>query len=525
MAGGAPYFVPLTQSEKVVVPNHPLERSRPWQTPSGVSQNNLISLSEVEDDASQSVQRVNAGHNSAMFDMLAFDDGGEYLFIPHETPFGAGVTRYHRESDTSQLIFAGNQGGASNNWSADFGAFDPARWTPNQTLIVAEEWAGLGRVVELLKPMATPNDPIAGGTQLVEGRDFRILTAFARVSHEGIHFSARDPNKTVYFIDEHNSGAIYKLVFTEAGDYVGGGQTFVLVVDAFAGDSRAFWDAPINAAQPRTGMAHWQAMTDVSGVPLTTVNPFDRDSAQARPGRGAADEVGATPYGRPEDMVVGHLPNGHEVLYVTATSERAVYSVEQLPDNRAIVRIFASELHTPKNLGFSPTSATLDAPDNLALDRLGNVYIIEDGPNNNDVGGDIWFARDLDSDGIAESLDHFMSLRVAGAEATGMVFHPHDHTRFVLSVQHPFSTDRRLVTGGFGDAVWEFDVADAKPPACLGPRREWLIRQTTEVRVAGEVLRPDPEPTLSAACRSDDDLRFIQQLKRLGSPHKAAIPP
>ena len=127
MAGGAPYFVPLTQSEKVVVPNHPLERSRPWQTPSGVSQNNLISLSEVEDDASQSVQRVNAGHNSAMFDMLAFDDGGEYLFIPHETPFGAGVTRYHRESDTSQLIFAGNQGGASNNWSADFGAFDPAR--------------------------------------------------------------------------------------------------------------------------------------------------------------------------------------------------------------------------------------------------------------------------------------------------------------------------------------------------------------------------------------------------------------
>lgn len=67
--------------------------------------------------------------------------------------------------------------------------------------------------------------------------------------------------------------------------------------------------------------------------------------------------------------------------------------------------------------------------------------------------------RDVDSDGVAESVDHFLSLRVAGSEATGMIFNPRNPTQFVVNVQHPASTDLDEVPDGFGDAMWEFDLS------------------------------------------------------------------
>jgi len=106
----------------------------------------------------------------------------------------------------------------------------------------------------------------------------------------------------------------------------------------------------------------------------------------------------------------------------------------------------------------------LNAPDNLAQDAFGNIYIVEDAPNRSDVGGDVWFARDTDNDGVAESIDHFMSMQVAGSESTGMIFHPAQPTKFVIAVQHPTSTDLSIVPDGFGDAVWEFEIADAVAP-------------------------------------------------------------
>lgn len=509
-AGTEPYFTPLTQSSAVATPNHLNELNSPWQVPGGIAYRNLTSMQEIEADVTQSVQRVRGqGTSATMFDMLAYDPTGEYIFIPHETPIGAGVSRYSISEDSNTLIFAGDQQGAGPDgirgtrddlWANDFGAFDPARYTPWGTVIAAEEWSGLGRVVEIMNPMASPNDPVAGGSELVEGVDWRVLEGIAAVSHEGINFSRVRANSVLYFIDEDNSGSIYKLVLSKPGDIASGGQTFVLVGDGFSGDAAANWNADVNGdadvQASRFGPATWVPVTGRNGEALEGVpSPFGpsvlncgpNDPADPcrdediRPGRVAADAVGGLPFGRPEDMTIGPANyGGREILYVTTTSEHAVISIETHPaSTRAMVRQFASRA-TPRNVGFEPTTGTLSSPDNLAIDSLNNVYIIEDKPNGDDIGGDIWFARDVNMDGVAESLDHMLSIQVDGAEATGMIFNPRQPSKFVVAVQHPDSVDidRDRDEDGFadfscaaeaphtcqGDAIWEFEVKGGKIP-------------------------------------------------------------
>ncbi len=456
-AGTDLFFNPLTQSAAVAsVGNHINELKSPWQAPAGIASKNLLNMSSIEADVNQSIVRVpGTGTSASMLDMSAFNPTGRFLFLPHETPFGAGLSRYDMVNGTTHVLFAGDQQGASGNWANDYGAFDPARWTPNNTVIVAEEWAGQGRVIEVLNPYAAP-----------EKIKIRELNSIANVSHEGINFSEKF-NNTLYYIDEHNSGSIYKFVMATPGDFTKG-QTFVLKVDAFAGNPVANYSDASNVGQPRTGMATWVALTDANGTPLTSVSPFENGDtgSLALGGRAAADEVGGTPYGRPEDMEVATLANGNEVFYVAMTSENAIYSFEVLSDSQVKVGIFASEAATPKNLGYPATTGVMNSPDNLAQDALGNIYIIEDAPNSGTVGGDVWFVRDTNNDGVAESLDHFLSLQVNGSEATGMIFNPVKPTQFVVSVQHPTSTSLTSVPKGFGDAVWQFDLTDVVAPIC-----------------------------------------------------------
>ncbi len=476
MAGTQPYFNPLTQSTAVAPPGHINEINSPWQTPAGISQIKLTSMEEIEADIDQSVVRVPGLSSSAsMWDMVAYDPEGKYIFIPHETLVGAGVTRYDIENDFAEVLFSGD---ANGDWSElkDFGAFDPASFTPYGTVLLGEEWSGEGRVIEVLNPYADPADI-----------EIQEKHSFANVSQEGIRFG-KVHSDTVYYVDEDHSGSIYKLVATD--ENFNEGQTFVLSVNAFAGDASArAYDNSV-----RVGEASWVPMTDADGNPLTSTNPF-AGSGSSRPGRVAADELGATPYGRPEDVEVSTLANGNEVLYFAATGEAAVYSVEMTGGNSAIVREFASEANTPKNVGFPATTGVINAPDNLAQDAFGNIYIIEDAPNGGSVGGDIWFIRDADNDGIAESVDHFMSIQVGGAEATGMIFNPEKPTEYVVSVQHPSSTD---MEGGQGDSLWKFDITDVVPPTC-----EKGGRYNNISFVDGHVVK---------TCSSDFDFNYVQKL-------------
>ena len=342
-------------------------------------------------------------------------------------------------------------------------------------MILGEEWSGLGRLVEIMQPMAeAPASPVASDLEI--GTDYRELDSVAKVAHEGINFSNKYYNQVIYYIDEWNSGSIYVLVLNTPGDYAGGGTTYVLSVDQFmptGGDPTALWNEAPNDTANRFGLATWIPLTDNQGNPLEGItDPFrngptndPRENDDTRGGRVAADDAGGTPYGRPEDMEVGLLPNFNEVLYVTTTSENSVISIEILGNGKAMVRQFVTP-ETPTNLDFPATTGVINSPDNLAQDALGNIYIIEDAPNSNDVGGDIWFARDTDSDGVAESIDHFMSLQVAGSESTGLIFNPVQPTQFVMAVQHPTSTDLDTVADGFGDAVWQFDIGAVVPPPC-----------------------------------------------------------
>ncbi|MDX1812084.1 MAG: hypothetical protein R3240_09065, partial [Gammaproteobacteria bacterium] len=315
-AGTDVFFNPLTQSAAVAqVPNHANELNNPWQVPAGVSQKNLTNLHEIEADASQSTVRVPyLGTSASMTDMSAFDPTGRYIFLPHETECGAGVTRYDMETDKATNLFKGEGEGPSGSglggcsitpdWSNDYGALDPATWTPKNTLLVGEEWSGQGRLFEIVNPMAD----VEGGEAII----INELNSVPNVSHEGLRFN--HAGTAIYFEDEDRSGSIYKFVPKVAGDY-SVGQTFVLSVDGFAGDPSAKapkYGTPGYSYADRVGPATWAALTDADGNKLTVADPFDNPT---RGGRAAADEKNGTPYRRPEDVEVGKLANGHEVLY------------------------------------------------------------------------------------------------------------------------------------------------------------------------------------------------------------------
>lgn len=487
-AGTDVFFNPLTQSAAVAqIPDHVNELNSPWQVPAGISYKNLTSLHEIEADADQSSVRVpGLGANASMTDMSAFDPTGRFVFLPHETQYGAGVTRYDMKTDKAINLFRGDMNGAHGEWSGDFGALDPATWSPVNTLLVAEEWSGQGRMFEVKNPMA---DVAAGETVIVEE-----LNSMPNVSIEGLQFN--HDGSAIYFVDEDRSGSIYKFVPSVKGDYTKG-QAFVMSVDSYTGDPSAQAGSyPDNMPAERSGLATWVAMTDINGIALTTADPFDNET---RGGRAAADELNATPYRRPEDLEVAYLKNGNEVVYFTATEELAVYSIEELDNGKAMVRLAADE-STVKNLGFAATTGIVTSPDNLAQDALGNIYVIEDWPNGDNKGGDIWFMRDTNNDGVAESLDHFMSLQVKGAENTGMIFNPAHPTQFIINIQHPESTLDE--TSGQGDATWLLDIKDVVAPPCAKDDRHEHHKDYKNNRVK--------------TCSKSDDTNFVRKLIRAG---------
>ncbi|KAA5539936.1 DUF839 domain-containing protein [Roseiconus nitratireducens] len=417
------------------------ENNEPFLLPAGFSQHEIVDRETANLDPDFAATFGN-------WDMVALDPSNQFVFIPHEVGQGAGLTRYDTltgdfvaamtgdntgtfvtDRDAWNTAAASGDPAVANATLGDYGGFDPAEWTPNGTVLVAEEWSGSGRIFEWLNPLMEPG----------ETPQVRWLP-LPGVAHEGLKF---DDDGNLYFIDERNSGSIYKYVPETPGD-LGTGQTFVLSIDDFAasgGVAAENWDSAANQTATRTGTATWIPITDAVGNKLasTTADPatYGPSDDTSRGGQAVANEVGATPYGRPEDLgIIGNT------LYLTTTSENTVYSIELTSPTTAMVQPFANRDTLDSETG-SPVGSALRNPDNIATDAAGNVYVIED-----NSPGDVWRVVDADKDGVAESMARFASLGVAGAEPTGFIA-TNDPNKFLVAIQHPSSGN---------DALWEISV-------------------------------------------------------------------
>lgn len=311
------------------------------------------------------------------------NQAGRYLYRTHEVGSNGAVSVTDLWTGETRILAQ----------RANWGRLDGIAWSPWGTLLIAEERTG-GLVYEL--------DGITG--------DATARPAIGRKSHEGMRF---DPQGNLYSISESNPGYIFKFVPDVHGD-LSSGQSYALKI--------------VNATGDRVGEAEWI--------------PLDRDQVEANADVAAA-AVGATGYNRPEDVEIatatGSNRGGSNVLYVAVTGPVG-------PNDN---RILGIDLRESKGGNAHQTAFVFDyvkiglnapsdfeMPDNLALDKNGNLYICEDPATapSTGRGDDIWVAvapSGGSSHGPAASVVRFASLTDCNAEPTGIYFDRSGSTLYV----------------------------------------------------------------------------------------------
>jgi uncharacterized protein len=293
------------------------------------------------------IAREGDGGSTDNWDMNTLNEtgahAGRFLYRTHETVTDGQVTVTDLETGVTRVLVQ----------RQDWNRMDGIAWTPWRTILAAEE----------LRRGRTPFGPDPDVPEAVAGLVYEIdpetgvavpRPALGAKAHEGIRI---DPQGNVYGISEtaptgpaSPGGYIYKFVPDTRGD-LSSGQLYALRIVVDAGD--------------RTGEAVW--------VPLDrTIVQVDADLA--------ATTAGATGYGRPEDVEMatstGNTRGGANVLYVAVTNESRV------------LRIDLRESHGGAGHGTAFVSdyvrrgvnapADFENPDNLALDKNGNLFITED---------------------------------------------------------------------------------------------------------------------------------------------------
>ena len=231
-------FVPLTAPATSSNTN---EATNPFLLPAGWI------ATKVTDRVTLSSQ---TGYQSTFgnWDMMSIGGiNNEFVYIPMEVGTGAGVVRYNRDTELSTTLLGGNNTGVFSStpatWSAtndDFGAIDPAVITPANTLVVAEEWTGNGRVFEISNP--------GTATGTIDS-NVTWLSNIPSISHEGIKF---DSLGRMYFIDENSSGSLYRMTPAVAGDLTIG-KVEVMSVNSFIGNAASAGTGQAG----RTGAGEW----------------------------------------------------------------------------------------------------------------------------------------------------------------------------------------------------------------------------------------------------------------------------
>jgi hypothetical protein len=391
-------FSPIAQS---VEPGSIADLNSPWLLPAGFEQAILSDETDLNIYDGITYQPDSVDWN----DMNVLNEtgrhAGRYLYRTHEV-------RHVDPEDGS-----GGSVSVVDTWTGaakvlalryDWEALDGIEWTSWGTLLFAEEAGEQGRPDPdfpsaergLLYEVAfDPLDPSTAAS--ITARP--ALGAFA---HEGI---VVDAGGNVYVIDEFALGAICKFVPDNAGD-LSSGQLYALKV----------------TDPSRTGAAEWVAL--------------DRDAVQID-ARTEALGKGATTWGRPEDLDL--IRN---VLYAAITSEAKVIAIDLKTPQPFVSNFVEAGVNVPVegstrwgvHTGFR-------SPDNVAVDRAGNLWIVED-----NVPSDIWVATpDRNRDGRADNVHLFASLSDRTAEGTGIYFGKDSHVLFV-NVQHSVSgNDKTMI--------------------------------------------------------------------------------
>jgi uncharacterized protein len=305
---------------------------------------------------------------------------GRYLYRTHEVGSNGAVSFTDLWTGETHLLAQ----------RAEWSRLDGIAWTPWRTLLIAEERAG-GLVFEL--------DPTSGAAT--------ARPAIGRKSHEGMRFDAQG---NLYTISETNPGYIFKFVPDVHGD-LSSGQTYALKIVGPTGD--------------RVGEAEWLAL--------------NRTDVQANADNAAA-AVGATGYNRPEDVEIatstGNNRGGANILYVaiTGAGDNRVIGID-LREPRGGQTHQTAFVYDYVKIGLN-TTADFELPDNLALDKNGNLYIAEDPATASTTGrgDDIWVAvppQGGDQHSPASAVIRFASLTDCSAEPTGIYFDLSGTTLFV----------------------------------------------------------------------------------------------
>lgn len=306
---------------------------------------------------------------------------GRYLYRTHEVGSNGALSVVDLQTGVAKVIAQ----------DAGWRRLDGLEWTPWGTILFAEETTG-GRLFEAFLDPADPTKVV----KVEERRELGILR------HEGIGAMA---DGTVFVIDELNGGSLFRFVPTMRGD-LSDGQLYALKVTGLD-DAEQKWSS--STYLQKAGAFEWVAL-DMDQVVV------DADKA--------ADAVGATEFGRPEDVeIIG------QTVYVANTSEDRVVAID-LEKNVINTFVHAGDNVPVESRGAGVTG--FNSPDNLAKSADGRLWIVED-----NVPSDIWATQpDADGDGSADEVELFASLKDPGAEISGIYF-GQDPKSLFFNVQHP----------------------------------------------------------------------------------------
>ena len=361
------------------------------------------------------VAREGDGGSTDNWDMHTLNEtgrnAGRFLYHTHETLTNGQITVTDLVTNTTRVLIE----------RVDWNRIDGIVWTPWRTLLTGEEMRP-----ERQPSLPDPQFPLAQAGLMYEVNPTTgkatVLPALGARAHEGMRFDSRG---NIYGISETApttvvgtppraapGGYIFKFTPDRYGD-LSSGQLYALKIVRDAGD--------------RTGDAIWL--------------PLDRDAVQIDADV-AATAAGATGYARPEDVETatstGIDRNPGENLYVAVTDEHRVLKImlngrrpgdddddddDDGDDNGRRGRRRDSRRAFVTDYVRQGVNAPADFtnPDNLALDRAGNLFITEDTVT--PPGMDVWMAPpSRRNPNTAGRLKRFASLTDCTAEPSGAYF-------------------------------------------------------------------------------------------------------